>query len=90
MSTAKDILEEKDMYRQMALEVLKDVKAIEWCICGRIFRQGENYDNAYAYGTNKAKEKYCNEKINFDLLHAQIKEVLNEALINDKCPNCEE
>ena len=63
MSIAKNYQAEIEQYRQIALEVLEDVTAIEWCLCHRIFRQGKNFESAYEYGTKKAKEKYHNEEI---------------------------
>ena len=90
MSISKNIIEETEKHREIALEVLENVAAIEWCLCHRIFRQGKNFEYAYEYGTKKAKEKYHNEEINFKILHEQFEKILSEALIDDKCPNCEE
>lgn len=90
MSLAKRKLEEKQAYHNMALEVLEEVKAIEFCLCRRIYRLGSNRENAFEYGTAKAKEKFQGEKINFSLLHDEMKNVLDEAALDgEKCPNCE-
>ena len=89
MSVSKRLLEEKEENRRRAFEILEEIDAIEYCLCGRIFRISKNEANAYPYATQKYKEKYLDDA-NFKEFQEQVKAVLNEALpAGEKCPNCE-
>ena len=87
---SKKKIRRKTSLSQHGIRSVEEVKAIEFCLCRRIYRLGSNRENAFEYGTAKAKEKFQGEKINFSLLHDEMKNVLDEAALDgEKCPNCE-
>ena len=80
----------QEEYREMALRALKAVKAIEFCKCERMYRIKSDCDYAFKYGTAEVKREFQGEKIDFDLLHDEMKNILDEAAPNNaKCDYCE-
>lgn len=88
MGSGKRMQEERTENKKRALEILEEVKAIEFCTCRRFYRLAKNEDMAYPYATKKFKERYGDAE-DVKPFHEQIKVVLDEAMLYDqKCSYC--
>lgn len=91
MSRAKEALETKEQYYQIAYELLTQIGAIDICRMHNFYYNTHNYsgDRLYAMATNKLKDKYP-EMTDFKLFCQCVSEIMNNAADRaDACPGCQ-
>ena len=78
----------EEMYEK-AKDILLQIGVIKTCFCGAYFYETYNKDKneIYAIATNKYKQKFGNN-VNFQILQASIKKVLDDAGTENNCPIC--
>ena len=80
------LYEKNEWYREVALEILKEIKSIEFCPCGSTYKtcKEDCYQDAKIVLENKYPEMTdCN------LFRDKIKTILDEGALMDSCPCCE-
>ncbi len=92
MSSAKQIIEKKERYQDIAFKALIEIGAIKTCDYHEDFYYS-TYECAdteiYAKATSKLKEKY-GETQDYKLFHEIIGEILSYAAdSSDECPYCQ-